>query len=1237
MKRSSRVMAGVMGLIAVLLAAGLRAEEPAKKTDTAKPQWQRLLQGGDAKKAAEQEKKLAQLQEAGQFAEALKIAEALTELRAKVQGADHWEAVNARFAVEAVRRVQKAKKEEQQGYSRALVMQREAEAWFAKGRYGEAQSLFEQVLAGFRKVLGEEHPLMAAGYNWLGYSLIAQAKYPEAEENLQKALTLSRKLLGEEHPDTAKIYETVAGNRLEQVQFKKAEEDFRKVLAIKRKVLGEEDAETAASYDNLAQSLDGQGKPQEAEEDFRKALEIRIKVLGEENPVTAQSYNNVAAKLNDQGKYREAETGFRKALAIFRKAGGEEHPDTATCYHNLAGNLQDQGKYKEAEENYRKALVIKRKLLGEEHPDTAKCLDNMAGNLEDQGKYREAEEGRLKALAIRLKVFQEENSETAISYSNVATNQLKQGKYKEAEQGYRKALAIELKVLGQEYAQTAKSYNNLAFSLDLQGKYEEAEANYRKALAIKCKILGEEHPDTATSYDNMAANLLAQRKYKQAEEGVRKALAIRRKVLGEEHADTAKSSGNMAYILNAQGKYKDAEEYGLLAAKIFDKARLHIAASGLERATIATRQSPFPALAAVLARNGKPNDAWQRFEESLARGTWDDLSARLRRPQAERDQQTQITTRIDRLSKLIERADVAKPTPEQTKQREEWLSQLRQAYDELTAFAQQLEKKYGPIAGQVLPRAQIQKSLPCDAAFVAWLDIPGQPKSADPNGEHWAILLRSTGDPVWTRLSGSGDKNAWTDADTKLPGLLREALQSSRGIWQPLAERLRKQRLDPLAPHLKGVRRLIELPSTALAGVPVEVIADGYTVSYAHSGTMFAHLRQQRPLTNKGLFVLADPAFDPPKEKEKLQPLPPGGVLITMVMPGSNAAKSGLKPNDVLLRYGDTDLNKPGDFKPRPESSDADERVSVIVWRDGRTSKRLVRPGKLGVQIAKEPAPQAVAEQRRMDRWLASRSGGDDGNWPRLPGTRIEAISLHRLFDKDTPVQMLLASDASEQRLNELAKSGDLGKYRYIHLATHGEVNDAFPLRSAVILARDRLPDDKQRTELLVSGQPIPDGRLEADEALRRWNLHADLVTLSACQTALGKYERGEGFVGFAQALILCGTRSVCLSLWKVDDVATALLMERFYQNLLGKRADLHAQMPKAAALAEAKAWLRTLSRNEAEKLTMALTEGDSRSKPTSKRPTLETPPATAKEKPSDCPFAHPHFWAAFILTGDPE
>jgi tetratricopeptide (TPR) repeat protein len=1176
-----------LGCLAAALPGGAAAAGPQPK-----PPWQRLLQGDDAKKAQELEQRLGSLQEAGKFEEALPVAQRLAELRERLQGADHWEAVNARQAVEAVRRALRQVKGRREEYAASFAWQRQAYGLVERARYREAQALLEKVLAARRKVLGEGHPDTAGSYNDVAYTLSAQGQYAQAQPLYEKALAIRRKVLGEGHPDTAE------------------------------------------SYNNLAYNLNVQGQYAQAQPLLEKALAIHRKTLGEEHPLTATSYNNVAANLDAQSRYAQAQPLYEKALAIWRKALGEEHPNTALSYNNVAGNLNAQGHYAQAQPLLEKALAIRRKVLGEEHPDTALSYNNLAYNLNVQGQYAQAQPLLEKALAIRRKVRGEEHPDTALSYNNVASNLGAQGQYAQAQPLLEKALAICRKVRGEEHPDTARSYNNVAYNLQAQGRYAQAQPLYKKALAICRKVRGEEHPDTATSYNSVAYNLWAQGHYAQAQPLLEKALVIRRKLLGEEHPDTANSYNNLAADLNAQGRYADAEVSWRRAADSFSKARLRVAASGLARATKTSEQSPLPALAAVLARNGKPADAWQPFEQGLGRGTWDDLSARLRRPPPEQRQQAELVARLDRIDKLIEQTLTARePTAEQKQRREELLTQRLKAQQELTAFAHQLEQRYGPAAGQVFDRQKIQAALPADVALLGWVDLPtAGPKAADPSGEHWGVLLRRSGEPFWARLRGSGPKSTWTEADTQLPGQLREALQSSRGQWQAVAERLLHQRLGPLAKHLDGVRRLIVLPSPALAGVPVEVFAERYTVSYALSGTLYAHLRQQSPVATQGLFALGDAIFEAPALVEKPGPRPPGGVLLTMVVPGGNAAVSGLRPNDVLLRYGATDLAGPADLKPLLDNPTTDKPVAVTIWRDGATVGRQVRPGKLGVLLADKPAAQALAELRRLERRLASRSG--DEGWQPLPGTRVEVQALARLFSDAPPPRLLFDSHASEQELYALARSGELGKYRYLHLATHGEVDNTLPLRSAIILSREALPDPLKQLE---AGLPVFNGRLEAREVLEQWHLDADLVTLSACQSALGKYERGEGFVGFAQALILAGSRSVCLSLWKVDDTATALLMHRFYANLLGKRDGLKGPMAKAAALREAKEWLRELSRDEALRVASAVSQSVERGKGRQRLPLLPAVPEAPPEAKDRQPYAHPYYWAAFVLIGDPD
>lgn len=153
----------------------------------------------------------------------------------------------------------------------------------------------------------------------------------------------------------------------------------------------------------------------------------------------------------------------------------------------------------------------------------------------------------------------------------------------------------------------------------------------------------------------------------------------------------------------------------------------------------------------------------------------------------------------------------------------------------------------------------------------------------------------------------------------------------------------------------------------------------------------------------------------------------------------------------------------------------------------------------------------------------------DNNNLDELPATETEIETIAGLFPAGSS-ELLLFANANEGRV----KSNDISKYNYLHFATHGLVDETDPELSQIFLNEDA-PED---------------GHLFAGE-IYNLNLNADLAVLSACQTGLGKFSKGEGVIGLSRALVYAGARNLIVSFWSVADESTAQLMTDFYSTLL--------------------------------------------------------------------------------------
>ncbi|MCH8566925.1 MAG: CHAT domain-containing protein [Balneolales bacterium] len=172
----------------------------------------------------------------------------------------------------------------------------------------------------------------------------------------------------------------------------------------------------------------------------------------------------------------------------------------------------------------------------------------------------------------------------------------------------------------------------------------------------------------------------------------------------------------------------------------------------------------------------------------------------------------------------------------------------------------------------------------------------------------------------------------------------------------------------------------------------------------------------------------------------------------------------------------------------------------------------------------------------------------DDIELRALPFSKLEGDWIKQFFPGETT--LISGADATEKAI----RSKELSRYRLLHFASHGLLDERNPAFSGIVLS---VPDGENDTT---------DGFLRTSE-IYQLRLNADLVVLSACNTGIGRIVNGEGVLGFQRAFLFAGSDAVAVTLWSVEDRSTSLLMRSFYRNLASAAGDIGSRLTYETAL----------------------------------------------------------------------
>lgn len=922
--------------------------------------------------------------------------------------------------------------------------------------------------------------------------------------------------------------------------------------------------ELAAALADAAGYASALGGAARAESLYREALAVRGAAPTDTTMLALRI--ELAGVVADQGRHTDAEALVREVLDARRAAHGDDHAATLDALRVLGTIVRRAGEADLADSLLRRALDGFRRVEGPDGPGVIATETWVGALLRDRGFYDESEAMLLHVLEARQRRHGREHPIVADALQELAWTIQRRGDYDRSVGLAKESLAIRRRWFGASHPLTLTALAevaNIQTGFGQVGRGEalaEAEATFREAAALWRARHGERDPRYGTLLSDWGWNLVLQWKLVEADSILERALAIRRLAVGDDDRSISLILNRQARLAYGLGDYAKAEK---LLVELLDRYAREWGTTTQEYQSILeglgimrAAQQDFAGAEAHTTRAARLYEMLRiRAGSGHVRASyWYSPYERLAGMLMELNREAEAWAAVERMQGLT-LADMLLATGGRELNPAE-----RAAEDSLASVLTDLENR--------LNRAQ--------AAAAA------DPAARDRARELSRRLLAT--ESAWNRLRGEiAERLPATEGRIYSVERIQAALDSSTAIVGWLDAEF-------------GFERVYAWGYVIRHEGPVRWVRLGMPLSPDSTANYSARKLREWLVEPARSTLAIPPVVRPHPEARKLwddriAPLLPQleGVTRLVVLPSRavNGVPAGAfvdpEGRHLVDRFAVTYASSATVYAWLCERPDRTRPVrrGLLVGDPPYRAEHLAEMKKASAVVA-NAAPAAVDAET----FKAALRGERDaiGKLPRLRWSRREVDAVAKALPR---ADRLVGPDAAETAFRG-ARRKRLVEYDVLHFATHAIVSRQRPEASALVLSQVATPAPGDTAAL--------DGLVTGAEVMRDWDLGAELVTLSACETGLG-YQTSEGSFGLAQAFLQSGARSVLVSLWPVDDEATTLLMSRFYQLWLGD-----AGYTKARALQEAKRWLR-----------------DRRARDGARR------------------FSHPWFWSGFVLLGEAD